>query len=41
MTDQRALIQRAQAQTQANRYAYVVRVQNAKLAKQVRTTGAG
>ena len=38
MTDPRALIQRAQAQTQANRYAYVVRVTNAKLAEKIRTS---
>lgn len=38
MTDQRALIQRAQAQTQANRYAYALRVLNARLTKQVRTS---
>lgn len=36
MTDPRALIQRAQAQTQANRYAYVVRVANAKLVNTIR-----
>lgn len=37
-SDPRSLIQRAQVQTQANRYAYVVRVANAKLAEKIRTS---
>jgi uncharacterized protein (DUF1778 family) len=38
MTDPRALIQRAQAQTQANRYAFVLRAANAKLVNTIRAT---
>ena len=38
MTDPRALIQRAQAQTQANRYAFVLRTVNAKLVNTIRAT---
>jgi len=38
MNDPRALIQRAQAQTQANRYAFVLRTVNAKLAEKIRTS---
>ena len=35
-SDPRALIQRAQAQTQANRYAFVLRAANAKLVNTIR-----
>ena len=38
MTDQRALIQRAQAQTQANRYAFLLRLANAKVVEKIRTS---
>ena len=38
MTDPTALIQRAQAQTQANRYAYLLSVINAKLTEKIRTS---
>lgn len=34
----RSLIQRAQAQTQANRYAFVLRTFNAKLVNTIRAT---
>jgi hypothetical protein len=36
MIDPRALIQRAQSQTQANRYAFVIRTLNAKLVDKIR-----
>lgn len=37
-SDPRSLIQRAQAQTQANRYAYVLRIINAKLVNTIRSS---
>jgi hypothetical protein len=36
MTTPQALIQRAQSQTQANRYAFVIRTLNAKLVDKIR-----
>jgi hypothetical protein len=36
MTDPKAIIQRIQAQTQANRYAFLIRQLNAKLADKIR-----
>jgi hypothetical protein len=36
MTNPQALIQRAQSQTQANRYAFVIRTHNAKLVDKIR-----
>ena len=38
MADTRTLIQRSQAQTQANRYAFVLRTMNAKLVNTIRAT---
>jgi hypothetical protein len=38
MTDPKALIQKAQAQTQANRYAFLLRQLNAKLTEKIRTS---
>jgi hypothetical protein len=36
MTQPRALLQRAQAQTQANRFALLIRAANAKLVEKIR-----
>jgi lipopolysaccharide export system protein LptC len=38
MTDPKALIARAQSQTQANRYAFLLRQLNAKLTEKIRTS---
>jgi len=38
MTDVKALIARAQSQTQANRYAFLLRQLNAKLTEKIRTS---
>ena len=38
MTDPNALIARAQSQTQANRYAFLLRQLNAKLTEKIRTS---
>jgi hypothetical protein len=38
MTDPTALIKRAQAQTQANRYAFLLRQANAKVVEKIRTS---
>jgi hypothetical protein len=38
MTDPKALIARAQSQTQANRYAFLLRQLNAKLTDKIRNT---
>jgi lipopolysaccharide export system protein LptC len=38
MADTRTLIQRSQAQTQANRYVFALRTMNAKLAEKIRTS---
>jgi len=38
MSDPKALIARAQSQTQANRYAFLLRQLNAKLTEKIRTS---
>ena len=38
MADPKALIARAQSQTQANRYAFLLRQLNAKLTEKIRTS---
>jgi hypothetical protein len=38
MTDAKALIQKAQTQTQANRYAFLIRQLNAKLTNNIRNS---
>jgi len=38
MSDPKALIARAQSQTQANRYAFLLRLLNAKLTEKIRTS---
>jgi lipopolysaccharide export system protein LptC len=38
MTNPQALIQRAQSQTQANRFAFLIRATNAKLVEKIRRT---
>ena len=37
-TDPRQILQRIQAQTQANRYAFLIRQLNAKLTEKIRTS---